>query len=116
MTDPAEHLGILVIGYLWNHPLGELNELLTAKHPEKVPTELASALGKLTDGDKSALRKALAAIFDESIAHLCTALDVTGKSGQGLHFAPGETPFKSHLSQWRERFAYFDKDGNPKGK
>ena len=63
----AEHLGILVLGYMWNHPLQQLNDLLAMKHSDKITPELLSAMSKLTAEEKAALKRAITSIFAEDV-------------------------------------------------
>jgi hypothetical protein len=114
MPADAEHLGILVLGYMWNHPLQQLNDLLARKHSDKMTPELLAAMSKLTAEEKAALKRAITSIFAEDVSQLFTTLDRTMERGQILRLADGEQPFRQHLPPWDDRFSYFDREGNPK--
>ena len=114
MKDSNEHLGALALGYMWNHPLQQLNDLLEMKHSEKMSAELKSALGKLTDGEKAAFKQALIGIFSQDISDLFLALDESTKHGVPLEIKDSEDAFSHRLPPWQHRLSYFDQEGNPK--
>src|SRR4030095_2708491 len=114
IPEDAEHLGILVLGYMWNHPLQQLNDLLAMKHSDKMTPELLSAMSKLTVEEKAALKRAITSIFAEDVSQLFTTLDRTAEHGKILRLANGGQSFGQHLPPWDDRFSYFDREGNPK--
>src|SRR4051812_38181691 len=113
MKDDNEHLGILALGFLWNQPVQQLNHLLEGQHPEHMPRELLSALGKLSSGEKHALKRAITGIFADEITRLFHALDDEGKHGT-LEIHNGSRSFTRHLPPWEDHLSYFDREGNPK--
>jgi hypothetical protein len=114
MKDSTEHLGVLALGYLWNHPLQQLNDLFVAKHPDSLAPELTSALRKLTVEEKRALKRAITSIFAKDMTDFCTALDETARHGEVLEIKGSENRFSSHLPPWNDRLSYFDSEGDPK--
>jgi hypothetical protein len=114
MQDLNEHLGTIALGYMWNQPVQQLNSLLLTEHPEKMSPDLVSAMRKLSPKEKHALKSAITAILAEEISHLFTAFDesLTHKEMFGAHEAGHR--FSEHLPPWKDRFSYFDKEGNPK--
>jgi hypothetical protein len=114
MKDTTDHLGILALGYMWNHPLQQLNDLLEGKRLENLSPHLMSALRRLTMEEKRALKKALAGIFAQEISDFSSALDETSRYGNGLDLEEGETSFGSHMPPWNDRLSYFDREGNPR--
>jgi hypothetical protein len=114
IPEDAEHLGILVLGFMWNHPLQQLNDLLAMKHSDKMTPELLSGLSKMTVEEKAALRRALTSIFADDLSQLFTTLDQTAERGEILRLKHGDRPFRHHLPPWEDHFSYFDREGNPK--
>jgi hypothetical protein len=114
MKDSNEHLGVLALGYLWNHPLQQLNDLLGARQPDNIDPVLMAALRKLTVEERRALKRALTAIFAQDMTDFCTALDETAQNHDGIEIKRGDTSFRSHLPPWKDRMSYFDREGNPK--
>ncbi len=114
MKDTTEHLGVLALGYLWNHPLQQLNDLLGAKHPDHLEPEVLSALRKLTPEEKRALKRAVAGIFAQDMSDFCMALDETVRHGDGIEIHETEPSFGRHMPPWNDRMSYFDREGNPK--
>jgi hypothetical protein len=110
----AEHLGILVLGYMWNHAIQELNDLLALKHSEEMSPELISAISKMTVAESAALKRALTSIFAGDLSQLFTTLDQTAERGEVLRLADGNHAFRNHLPPWEDRLSYFDREGNPK--
>ena len=116
MKDATEHLGVLALGYLWNHPLQQLNDLLGARSPDNTDPVLMSALRKLTVEERRALKRALTAIFAQDMSDFCTALDETAQNHDGIEIKRGGARFRSHLPPWNDRMSYFDQEGDPKRK
>lgn len=114
MNDTKEHLGVLAVGYLWNHPVQQLNDLLGAKHPDQMDPELLSAIRRMTAGEKHALKRAIAGIFAQDISDFCTALDGTIRHSGGLEITESEPSLSAHMPPWNDRLSYFDREGNPK--
>jgi hypothetical protein len=114
MKDANEHLGALALGYLWNQPVQQLNSLLVAEHPDKMPADLLSAIRKLTPKEKHALKTAMTSIFADEVSHLFAALDEALKRGDMLDIHEKGHAFSEHLPPWNDRFSYFDREGNPK--
>jgi hypothetical protein len=114
MKDSAEHLGILTLGYLWNHPLQQLNDLLGVRKPDEMDPVLLSALRKLTVEERRALKRAVAGIFAQDMADFCTALDESAESLDGFEIKRGSTHLADHLPPWNDRLSYFDEEGDPK--
>jgi hypothetical protein len=108
----AEHLGVLVLGYMWNHPLQQLNDLLAMKHPTLLSPEALSAISKLTVEERAALKRALTSIFADDLSQLFATLDQTVERRQTVPL--GDLPFRRHLPPWEDRLSYFDSEGNPK--
>jgi hypothetical protein len=114
MNDSKEHLGTIALGYLWNHPVQQLNSLLLLEHPEKMDPDLLSAMRKLTPKEKHALKSAITAIFADEVSNLFTALDDSLKRGEMFEIHESGHHFSEHLPPWKDRFSYFDREGNPK--
>lgn len=114
MKDTTDHLGILALGYMWNHPLQQLNDLLEGKRMENLDPHMMSALRKLTMEEKSALKKGIAGIFAQEISDFSAALEEASRHGHGLDLEEDESCFGSHMPPWNDRLGYFDRDGNPK--
>lgn len=117
MKDLTDHLGILALGHLWNHPIQRLNDLLDG-HVSNVSNgpepELSSALSKLSVDEKRALKRAIAAIFAEDLAGFCGALDETARHQGFGGMRMDSRGFTQHLPPWDDRLSYFDREGEPK--
>jgi hypothetical protein len=114
MKDASEHLSTLMLGYMWNHPVQKLNDLLEQKRAKEMDPELTSALQKLTPGEKRAMKKALISIITTEMSDLCGALEQTIQREDSLELTDGDGMFSSHLPPWNDRLSYFDRDGNPR--
>lgn len=113
MKDTIEHLGVLALGYLWNHPLQQLNDLLEMKHPEMLEAEAISGLEKLSASEKQALKRAMARIFATDMSEFCKAFDHTQEE-EGLELRQPAGHLSEHLPPWDDRLSYFDREGDPK--
>ena len=113
MKEPKEHLGTLVLGYMWNQPLQQLNSLLAGEHRDRMSPELLAALQKLSTTERKALKSAITSIFADEISHFFIALDEANRRGETMEITRGEE-FSRHLPPWEDHISYFDKDGNPK--
>jgi hypothetical protein len=121
MSQPTEHFGIVVIRTLRNIPLRQLDSYLGADVPEDIPEDLKTALGKLDDQDKLALRRMLANSVDEGISSFLYTLDELSHVQNGLRInyenkplTYGDYAFKENLQKWRGEFDEFDDAGNRK--
>jgi hypothetical protein len=103
-----------MVGYLWNHPVQQLNDLLEQKRLEHQDPELTSALQKLNPGEKRAMKKALLSIITNEMSDLCNALEQTIKREETLELSDGSGTLSSHLPPWNDRLSYFDREGNPR--
>jgi|GEM_PF-5161578 len=118
MKDLTDHLGILALGHLWNHPVQRLNDLLEGRVSDGAgagtESELSSALNKLNAGEKRALKRAITAIFAEDLAGFCGALDETARHEGFGGVRMDSRGFTQHLPPWEDRLSYFDREGEPK--
>ena len=114
MNETTDHLGVLLLGHMWNHPLQQINDLLAMRHPEQLAPELVSGLRKLTTEEKRALKHALVSIFSQDFSEVCEALDEGVRRGEVIEISDREHAFSRHLPPWNDRLSYFDKEGNPK--
>ena len=114
MKDLTDHLGILALGHLWNHPVQRLNDLLEGRLPDSGEPELSAALSKLSTDEKRALKRAIAAIFAEDLTSFCDALDETARHEGFGGLRMDSRGFTQHLPPWEDRLSYFDREGEPK--
>src|ERR1043165_7936517 len=96
MKNDNEHLGTMALGFMWNQPVQQLNNLLEGQNSEHMPGELLAALGKLNAGEKQALKRAITAIFADEITRLFTTLDAENQRGVTLEIGDGGRAFTQH--------------------
>lgn len=114
--DMTDHLGILALGHLWNHPIMQLNNLLSGETPDGAEPDpaLRSALLKLSAPEKQALKKAITNIFASDLIDFCAALDETARNVGLRELGKECESFSNHLPPWNDDLSYFDEDGEPK--
>lgn len=112
MNSSHETLRAMVLGYMWNQPVQQLNHLFEPQLGAPRPKAVTETLHKLTPNDRATLKAEFTGILAREISSFFQTLEEKGRRGEVLDLSMGG--FTEHVPPWEDDLSYFDAHGNPK--